>query len=416
VNRQFLRLVLLVARRDYVRTVRRRGFVAGTLLLPLAMGVVFAISALASSGSLGPGGPGGGEPLVVVNESAVPITADPLLAPDVEIVDRATAEVRLAARAVDRYFVVPATWPGQPRIVSIERAGAGANPMEALGRVGVQQAEVQALLRTSLMRAAGLDDADLARVLAPITVETLDEDGKPVSEATAAASYFVPYIFTLIFILSLFITSGYLLQSVTEEKENRVVEILLSSVPALPLMAGKILGLGLAGLTQIGIWVGTALVVLPFANRQFATDISLSPVTLILALVVFALGYMGYGAIFAAVGAIAPGAREGQQYSSFFGFLAVIPIILTPVFVSDPGSPLVVALCVLPLTAPAALLQLLALSASPPWAIVIASLISQVAFVALAVVASSRIFRATLLLYGVRPSLRRIADAVFARN
>ena len=75
--------------------------------------------------------------------------------------------------------------------------------------------------------------------------------------------------FTLLFVISIFITSGYLLQSVTEEKENRVVEIVLSSVPSLPLMAGKILGLGAAGLTQVAIWLVTALVAIPLIGDRF---------------------------------------------------------------------------------------------------------------------------------------------------
>ena len=104
------------------------------------------------------------------------------------------------------------------------------------------------------------------------------------------------------------VTSGYLLQSVTEEKENRVVEILLSSIPALPLMAGKVLGLGAAGLTQVAIWVATALVALPLLSNQLSLTISISLVTLLLAVFFFGLGYMSYGAIYAAVGALAPGA------------------------------------------------------------------------------------------------------------
>ncbi len=253
-------------------------------------------------------------------------------------------------------------------------------------------------------------------MLTPITVDAVDETGAPVSDASIAASFLVPYAFTLIFILSLFITSGYLLQSVTEEKENRVVEIVLSSVKPLPLMAGKIIGLGAAGLTQVVIWVTTALVVMPLANQQFSLNIGIPIPTLVLAVVVFSLGYLGYGAIFAAIGALAPGAREGQQYGSFFGFLSVIPVILMSAFLEDLGSPLVIALCLLPLTAPAALLEVIAIAPTPPWPLVIASLVSQAAFVALAIVGSARVFRATLLLYGVRPSARRLVGALLARE
>lgn len=412
-NRQFMRLVALVARRDYVRTVRRRGFVAGTLLLPLAMIFIFGISALATNVSFGTLS----GPILVVDESPVPIVADPQLTPHVVLVERAEAEDRLAAGSAAEYFLVPREWPAQPTLLLVvaDKTSAG-GPIDALTRQQAERPEVELLLRTSLLRAAGLPDNVLAQLLLPISFESVTSSGEVVSEASVAASFILPYVFTLIFIMSIFITSGYLLQSVTEEKENRVVEIILSSIPALPLMAGKVIGLGAAGLTQVAIWLLTALLALPLANQQFSIDISLSPLTLVLAVLFFALGYLSYGAIFAAVGALAPGAREAQQYSGFLGIFAVIPLVLTSVFLTDLGSPIVLALCVLPLTAPAAMLEVLALSPSPPWMLLGVSLASQAVFVALAVVASGRIFRATLLLYGMRPSMRRIADALLARD
>ena len=217
--------------------------------------------------------------------------------------------------------------------------------------------------------------------------------------------------------MSIFITSGYLLQSVTEEKENRVVEIVLSSVPALPLMAGKILGLGAAGLTQVVIWVATALVALPLLNQQLSLDVQISPLTLVLAVVYFALGYIAFGAIFAAIGALAPGSREAQQYAGFFGFLAVVPLIFSSVFLTDLQSPIVWILSLIPLTAPATMLQVLVLSPDHRrgsrsccrWCRSGRSWWSQ---------PSRR--RASsappLLLYGVRPGLRRIVGAVLARG
>jgi ABC-type Na+ efflux pump permease subunit len=125
---------------------------------------------------------------------------------------------------------------------------------------------------------------------------------------------------------------------------------------------------------------------------------------------------MSYGAIYAAVGALAPGAREAQQYASVFGVIAVIPIVLLPIFLNDPSGPVVLLLCVLPLTAPAAMLAVLASAPTVPWVLVLVSLTAQILFVTVATVATGRIFRATLLLYGVRPSLGRIAGAMFSRG
>ena len=145
-------------------------------------------------------------------------------------------------------------------------------------------------------------------------------------------------------------------------------------------------------------------------------DLNLNAVVLLLAVVYFVLGYLAFGAIFAAIGALAPGNREAQQYSGFFGFFAVIPLVFSGVLLSDTQSPIVWVLAIFPLTAPAAMLQAISLSETIPWGMVAASLVSLVTFVSVATVASSRIFRATLLLYGVRPGLRQLTDAVRNRR
>ena len=410
-NSNFVRLLAIVARRDYLRTVRRRGFIAGTLLLPAAMALMFAISAFLST----TGGDVTLGRLLVVDESPVVIAADPSLTPHVQVVDRAEADRQLSAGSVGEFYLVPGAWPATP-VVSRVVAGAqsATRPLDAIALQQRAQAEIELLLRVSIVRDAGLPDTALAQLLTPIGFQSVDTSGEPVSDASLLAGFALPYVFTLIFVLSIFITSGYLLQSVTEEKENRVVEIVLSSIPAQPLMAGKVIGLGAAGLTQVVIWLISALVAIPLINAQLALDLTLSPLQLVLAVLFFCLGYLGYGAIFAAVGAVAPGSREGQQYSSFFGFFAVVPVIATPVFVNDPGSPIVWALALFPLTAPGASLELLALPVTP-WLTLGASLISQVVFVAVSVLLAGRVFRATLLLYGTRPSARGLLRALTAR-
>jgi len=337
------------------------------------------------------------------------------LTPHVQVVDRAEADRQLSAGSVGEFYLVPGAWPATP-VVSRVVAGAqsATRPLDAIALQQRAQAEIELLLRVSIVRDAGLPDTALAQLLTPIGFQSVDTSGEPVSDASLLAGFALPYVFTLIFVLSIFITSGYLLQSVTEEKENRVVEIVLSSIPAQPLMAGKVIGLGAAGLTQVVIWLISALVAIPLINAQLALDLTLSPLQLVLAVLFFCLGYLGYGAIFAAVGAVAPGSREGQQYSSFFGFFAVVPVIATPVFVNDPGSPIVWALALFPLTAPGASLELLALPVTP-WLTLGASLISQVVFVAVSVLLAGRVFRATLLLYGTRPSARGLLRALTAR-
>jgi ABC-2 type transport system permease protein len=136
------------------------------------------------------------------------------------------------------------------------------------------------------------------------------------------------------------------------------------------------------------------------------------PTVLALALIYFVLGYLAYGAIFAAIGAMAPGNREAQQYSGFFGFIAAIPFVLLAVFLTDLSSLVVAALAIFPLTAPTAMLLVLGLAPEIPWHLVGASLASLVLSVLVVTWAAGRIFHATVLLYGARPSIGSIAAAL----
>lgn len=411
----FLRLVSVVAWRDYLRTVRRRGFIFGTLLLPIGLAALFGLSALLAPSSSG-GDPGSvTASLVVVNESAVAIRPqEPLL----RVIGSEEAATLIRDGSIAEYYVIPATWPGSAEVQRVETSG-GPLDVGAMQRRATGDQALAAVLRSALLTASGVRPDLAVRIVAPVEVHVVSVDGGPTSEAGAVAAFLVPFGFTLLFVMSIFITSGYLLQSVTEEKENRVVEILLSSVPSLPLMAGKVVGLGAAGLTQVAIWVAATVLAIPLISAQIGGlgDLSLDPAAIGLALVYFVLGYLAYGAIFAAIGAVAPGNREAQQYSGFFGFMAVIPLIFSSAFLGgDVASPLVWALALFPITTPATMLLVLAVSPTIPVPLVLASLASLTLFTVLAVIASARVFRATLLLYGVRPSMGRIVGAILARD
>ena len=405
----WLRLSLLVARRDYLRTVRRRGFVFGTLLLPFGIAALVAISSIFAADDRRATTD---VRFVVVNESSVPLDAVAASLPGVTITSREDAEAQLADGTIDSYYLVPAGYPDSPTVQRVE--GEGAQGIERLEGDAMRDEVLAAIVRQALLLDAGVHPADIARIQQGISVDTVSVEGEAVTGAAVAASIVTPIIFVALFMVSIFITSGYLLQSVTEEKENRVVEIVLSSVPSAPLMGGKILGLGAAGLTQVAIWVLTAIVAIPFLGDRFGNigDILPEPAVLVLALVYFVLGYLAYGAIFAAIGALAPGNREAQQYSGFFVFIAAIPFVLLALFLSDIQALPVAALAVFPLTAPTAMLLVLGLAPEIPWLLVGASLVSLVLSVILVTWAAGRIFHATVLLYGSRPSVGGILQAL----
>jgi ABC-2 type transport system permease protein len=405
-----LRLVWLVAKRDYLRTVRRRGYVFGTLLLPFGVAALMALSAVLSGNELGAGSESGS--IAIVNESDVPIT-DVLDGPvKLTTLSLDEAAARLEGGTLSEYYRVPADVRSAGVVLRVqEDAAPGLDQLETLETSG---SLVAYIIRDALLREAGVPPETAARIVAGVTVTTVDTSGEEVSGLDLAAGIAVPIAFVGLFMVSIFITSGYLLQSVTEEKENRVVEIVLSSIPSMPLMGGKILGLGGAGLTQVAIWVTTALVGLTVLSSQLPdlSAIRIDPTILFLALLYFVLGYLAYGAIFAAIGAVAPGNREAQQYSGFLGFVAAVPFILFSVVAGDLDSLVTLALALFPLTAPTTMLLILGVSPEIPWMLVGASLTSLTLFALLAAWASARIFRATVLLYGVRPSLNQLLAAV----
>ncbi|HET7677846.1 MAG TPA: ABC transporter permease [Candidatus Limnocylindrales bacterium] len=409
---RFVGLVWQVARREYLRTVRRVGYLFATLLLPGSAVIFLAVSAVAAGGAR-PIEPSPAELTIhLVNESGVSL-GDTFRPGLLRLVERGEGMALLQRGEIGELYILPAGYPGSDRVERLILPTRGVDVVE-LERRQRQAGLLEDLLRRALASASDLPGQTVERLVEPMRLAEATTTGATGRAPLSVAMFVLPYAFSTLFVISIFVTSGYLLQSVTEEKESRVIEIVLSSVPALPLMAGKIVGLGGAGLTQVAIWVVTALVGLPLAGERIPglDQVRLAPEMAVLAVVYFLLGYLVYGALFSAVGALAPGTREAQQYAGFFGMFAVVPLLFTGAFLADIESPIVTALSLFPLTAPAAVLQVLILTPEPPWLLVAASLALLIGFAALATAASARVFRATILLYGTRPSLRRIADAI----
>jgi ABC-2 type transport system permease protein len=407
-----LNLVLLVARREYLRTVRRRGYLVATLLIPLGAAGIFFIAQLFSA----PSGPSLDPTVYLVDESGLALQADPQ-SPKIALVDRPTGQELLESGSADELYVLPRTYTTTGVVERVIRTSAAAESFEvqALTRHTIEEQRLTTYLRRALI-GDRLPPEERERIVAPVTVRDVLAGGQP-APPPDIAHFLLPYAFALLFLLSLFITSGYLLQSVTEERETRAVEIVVSSVPTGPLMAGKVLGLGGAGLTQVAVWVASALALPRYASVAIPglSQISAPVAVLVLAVLFFILGYALYSGIYAAIGALAPGTREAQQYAGFLALFAVLPLIATSAFLNDPRQPIVIAMALFPFTAPAAMLQILALEDTIPWALVAASLGILAVSAVVVTLASARVFRATVLLYGKRPSIASIVSAVFAR-
>ncbi len=251
-----------------------------------------------------------------------------------------------------------------------------------------------------------VDEDTLQRVKDPITfkrfsIETTGEvNEKGISDLLE--DFALPYMIGILLLISIFTSSGYLLQSVAEEKESRIIEIILSSVTPMELLTGKILGLGSVGLLQIAIWLSVG-----FSGLIYVFAISINPFLLILSLAYFVLGFLLFASMMGAVGAISGSMRESQQLIPIFTFPAIAPMLFMQVLITEPDGMLSMFFSMFPLTSPVAMLIRMGVSDVPIYQIAV-SLLILVVSVYFVILASARLFRVGLLMYGKRPAIGEI--------
>ncbi|MBE0691221.1 MAG: ABC transporter permease, partial [Anaerolineae bacterium] len=229
------------------------------------------------------------------------------------------------------------------------------------------------------------------------------------------------YVFGLILLGSLFMTNGYLLQSVIEEKESRLIEILISTIKPFDLLTGKILAFGILGLLQVSIWTGTFIFLGWLSGREALQSFlpilqSLANLTipyhlLPLLLVYFLLGYAFFAGLYGIVGAISNSMREGPQYAIVFTLPAVLPFYFISIFATTPNDTLPVVLSLFPLTSPLGMAMRLVVTDVPIWQIALSlGLLAFGVFGSLWL--ASRMFRVTTLLAGQLPKLRDLPKLI----
>jgi len=274
----------------------------------------------------------------------------------------------------------------------------------------------------NVLRAAvaddGLTDAQVARILQPATYALfkVDDQGRPDSSGSVTdeiAKAAPAFIFAMLLVFSIFVGSGALLQSVTEEKENRMIEMLVTSASPLSIMLGKILALGAAGLLQIAIWLAVAIFSIPQASNQFSelASLSLEPQLAVLLVAFYFAGYFVFAALMASIGAASTNVREASQISAMVIIPGVIPIYLSAAIMPNPDGTIARILTFIPLTSPTASMIRVAGGTDKMYEIVLGLAVTALAGMFLLWL-SARIFRAGLLLYGQRMGLRAIWGAL----
>jgi ABC-2 type transport system permease protein len=325
--------------------------------------------------------------------------------------DEASAQAALSAGDIDVYFVIPQNYFETGDVTQV------------MPRLNVSMVNGELALRLILNHiGAEADPQVMARLQNPSNLREVDlvqasaNDGRGV-EQSFDTRFAVVYVFALILLFSLFMTNGYLLQTVIEEKETRLIEILVATVRPFQLLAGKILALGLLGIIQVAVWGGIFIFLTWLGARETLAallpilsmlgDLYIPVQIIPLLLVYYVLGYLLLAALFGVVGALSNSMREGPQYAAIFTLPAAIPLWFTTLFATQPNGTLAVVLSLFPMTAPLAMAQRLAVTTVPT-----IEIIASIAILALSVVGAlwlaGRMFRIGTLLSGQMPKLRDI--------
>jgi ABC-2 type transport system permease protein len=199
------------------------------------------------------------------------------------------------------------------------------------------------------------------------------------------------------------------MRSVLEEKNSRVMEVLLSSATPTELMTGKLLGVGAVGLTQIAVWavIAGVFAVPALAMQPDLDQLKVSPGVLAAFAAFFFLGYLLYSTIYAAIGAIATTEQEGQQLQFFVVTPLVLSVFMLNSVVQTPDAPVVAWLSMVPFFAPVVMYARIVIQTPPMWQIAL-SLFLLIATIAGNMVLCARIYRVGILMYGKRATLPEI--------
>ena len=239
------------------------------------------------------------------------------------------------------------------------------------------------------------------RVENPLQLNTTILSPEPQRDPESGLTFFLPYAVTMIFYIVILSSASLMLNSVTKEKTNRMMEILMTSINPTQMLTGKIMALGLVGLLQTLVWSGTGYLLLRLSGRTFnlSSAFQLPISILIWGIVFFLCGYALYASLMAGVGALVPNLREASQATTLMVIPLVIPLMLISAIIENPNGALAMVFSLFPLTAPVTMMTRLSAGSVPLWQIFLAVvlLIASAYFVIRSV---SGFFRAQNLLSG----------------
>lgn len=242
-----------------------------------------------------------------------------------------------------------------------------------------------------------------------MSVRSLTSARETGEQAGQIVGLILPFVSGLMFMIAVTTSGNYLLQALVEEKQNRTMEIVVTSVSPAQLMTGKILANMCVGLTQLIFWFGMGIVLLTAALLLLPgmAGLTIDRGQILLSILIWLPAFAMISALMAIAGLSATEEKEAQQYSSIFSLLFVSPLWFISLLIANPNSGFAVFMSLFPLTAPLSLPMRAALTDIPAWQMAL-SLALILGFTVFSFWLAARAFRMGMLRYGKRLTLREI--------
>lgn len=308
---------------------------------------------------------------------------------------------------IDAYLIVPANIADKNAVFEFRSRKGG----DFISNDTLKDALNDAV-RSQRLADANISEDRLAELSAPanLDVKGIDESGE---EKNAEGVMIASFVIGLMIYITLAIYGQQILGAVVEEKETRIAEILFSSARPFELMMGKLVGVGLAGLTQLGIWVGTIAILLGFLALQ--SDMSailpllptITPLMVVCFLIFFLLGFFIYASIFALIGAMVTTVQEGSQFAFPPIMIMLAAFYFCFAVIRDPNSTLSFWATIAPFIAPITMPVRILAEMPPFWQIALSIAVNVAAIAALIWIAS-RVYRVGMLMYGKRATIPEV--------
>ncbi|WP_316835319.1 ABC transporter permease [Pedobacter nutrimenti] len=432
--------ILLIIQREYLSRVKKKSFIVMTLLTPIIIAGFYGVAIYFSIQGIS----GTSNKIAVVSENKTLLEKLPSSKNrNYQYVDQSLKEMKSSLKngSYDYLLYLPDFDLNHPE--GIQLLG---NKQAGLALSSKISDDIEELIRNQKLKTSGIAQEELDKLKTSVDIDTkkISDTGKE-EDSSAGASTIIAYVSGILMFMFIMLYGVQVMRGVIEEKTNRIIEVMISSVKPFQLMMGKIIGIALVGLTQFVLWIVLTASISTVAMKMLVNDKDLKEsamqasvqakkmpsaqvaaantpgigniqkslanleLTKIISVFIFFFigGYLFYSALYAAIGSAVDSETETQQFMFpvmmplLFGYILSLSVVT-----NDPYGPMAFWLSIIPFTSPIAMMVRLPYGV-PDWQLMLSMGLMVIGFVATVWVAS-RIYRVGILMYGKKASFKEM--------